>query len=71
MNEMKRKCQEKSTCGVHVFTFMISLIKVKRKAKISNRYNQVQHLTRDTIWESDKIHENITHKGANGLALSQ
>ena len=28
--------------------------KVKKKAKIRNRYNQVPHLTRDTIWESDK-----------------
>ena len=27
---------------------------VKKKAKIKNRYNQVPHLTRDTIWESDK-----------------
>ena len=27
---------------------------VKKKAKIRNRYNQVPHLTRDTIWESDK-----------------
>ena len=29
-------------------------LEVKKKAKIRNRYNQVQHLTRDTIWESDK-----------------
>ena len=28
--------------------------KSKKKAKIRNRYNQVQHLTRDTLWESDK-----------------
>ena len=25
-----------------------------KKAKIRNRYNQVPHLTRDTIWESGK-----------------
>ena len=25
-----------------------------KKANIKNRYNQVQHLTQDTIWESDK-----------------
>ena len=31
------------------------LFKIKvKKAKIRNRYNQVPHLTRDTIWESDK-----------------
>ena len=29
-------------------------LKVKKKAKIRNRYNQVTHLTRDTIWKSDK-----------------
>ena len=27
--------------------------KVKKKAKVRNRYNQVPHLTRDTIWKSD------------------
>ena len=30
------------------------LKKVKRKAILRNRYNQVPHLTQDTIWESDK-----------------
>ena len=28
--------------------------KVSEKAKIRNRYNQVPHLTQDTIWKSDK-----------------
>ena len=28
--------------------------KVKKKANIRYRYNQVQNLTRSTIWESDK-----------------
>ena len=28
--------------------------KVREKANISNRYNQVPHLTQDTIWECDK-----------------
>ena len=27
--------------------------KVKTKAKIRNPYNQITHLTQDTIWESD------------------
>ena len=30
------------------------LLKVRKGAKISNRYNQVPHLTQDTTWESDK-----------------
>ena len=28
--------------------------KVRKVAKIRNRYNQVPHLTQDTTWESDK-----------------
>ena len=31
------------------------LHKVRKKAKIRNRCNQVSHLTQDTTWESDKI----------------
>ena len=26
----------------------------RKKARIRNRYNQVLHMTQDTIWESDK-----------------
>ena len=29
--------------------------KVRKAAKIRNRYNQVTQLTQDTTWESDKI----------------
>ena len=29
-------------------------IKVRKAAKIRNRYNKVPHLTQDTTWESDK-----------------
>ena len=28
-------------------------VKVRKKAKIRNKYNQISHLTKDTIWESD------------------
>ena len=28
---------------------------VQKRAKISNRYNQVPHLTQDTTWESNKL----------------
>ena len=28
--------------------------KIRKAAKIQNRYNQVPHLTQDTTWESDK-----------------
>ena len=31
-----------------------TLSKAGEKAKIRNRYNQIPHLTQDTIWESDK-----------------
>ena len=29
-------------------------IKIRKKVTISNRYNQVPHLTQATTWESDK-----------------
>ena len=45
---------------IHAIELIYFLIKVKKKAQIRNRYNQVPHLTRDTIWESDKTHRNIT-----------
>ena len=37
-------------------------IKVKKQETIRNRYNQVPHLTRYTIWESDKTYGHITPK---------
>ena len=45
--------------------------KVRKKAKTRNRYNQVPHLTQDTVWESDKNTGNITYKRAKRSALSQ
>ena len=51
-------------------TFLLR-IKVRKKAKIRNRYNDIPHLTQDTIWESDKTQENITYKRAKRPALSQ
>ena len=41
----------KKTCGSSSATKFV--VKVK-KANIKNQRNQVPHLTRDTIWESDK-----------------
>ena len=46
-------------------------LKVKQRAKTRNQYNQVPQLTRDIIWESDKIQENTTYKRAKRSALSQ
>ena len=37
-------------------------IKVKKEAKIRKGYNQVPHLTQDTIWDSNKNTVNITNK---------
>ena len=47
----------------------LSLVKVRKKAKFRNRYNQVPHLTQETTWESGKAQENTTHKRAKGLAM--
>ena len=35
--------------------------KVRKVAKIRNRYNQVPHMTQDTTWESDKTQLNNTN----------
>ena len=35
---------------------------VRKKAKISNQYNQAPHQTQDTIWESDKNTRKHTHE---------
>ena len=35
------------------FLFLFGM-KVRKKAKIRNRYNQVPHLTKGTVWENDK-----------------
>ena len=40
--------------------------KVRKAAKIRNRYNQVPHLTQDTTWESVKTQLNITIKSQKG-----
>ena len=47
--------------------------KVKKKAKVRNRYNQVPHKTQDTVWygKVTKMQENITYKGAKRSALSK
>ena len=37
-------------------------VKVRKTTKIRKRYNQVPHLTQDTIWESNKNTINITNK---------
>ena len=36
--------------------------KVRKIARIRNRYNQVSHISQDTKWESNKITINITNK---------
>ena len=36
--------------------------KVRKTARIRNRYNQVPHLSQDTKWESNKITINISNK---------
>ena len=36
------------------FSLLQNIIKVRKRAKIKNRYNQVPHLIQETMWESDK-----------------
>ena len=37
-------------------------MKVRKTARIRNRYNQVPHLSQDAKWESNKFTINITNK---------
>ena len=50
---------------------MISALQSKENDKDQESINQLQHMTQDTTWESDKTQENITYKNANRLALFQ
>ena len=61
----------KNTLQNIVMEFMGGMVKLGREAKIKNRYNQVTHLTRNAIWESDKTQENTTLKRAKRSAISQ
>ena len=38
------------------------LRKVRKTARIKNRYNQEPHMSQDTKWDSNKITINITNK---------
>ena len=44
--------------------------KVRKNAKIGNRYNQVPHQNQDIEWESDEKQENITHRRDKNSSLS-
>ena len=45
-------------------------ITVRKKAKIWNQYNQVPHLTQDTVWKSDKKHKKTSQtRGPWGQAF--
>ena len=37
-------------------------MKVRKAAKLRNWYNQVQQMTKENTWESDKTQLNITNK---------
>ena len=39
-----------------------TVLKVRKTAKITKRYNQAPHLTQDTTWESNKTTINIINK---------
>ena len=53
--------------GAHRF----KLFKVRKNAKIRNRFSQVPYLTQDTVWESDKTQQHATYRRAKKTALSQ
>ena len=46
-------------------------VMVRKAAKTRKRYNHIPHLTWNTIWESEKTHENITYIRPKRSTLSQ
>ena len=44
--------------------------KVRKVAKIRNRYNHVAHLTQDTTWENDKNTSKHTNKSQDDQEVS-
>ena len=54
---LSTKQTNKQTNGVY-----INNVKVRKKARVSNRYNQVSTLSTDTTWENYEITINATGK---------
>ena len=51
--KMNQMLTIKASITINVcFVFYCNVLKVSKEAKIRNRYNQVPHLTQDTIRES-------------------
>ena len=52
---------------------LYSCLKVRKRAKIRKRYNQVPYLTQDTTWESNKntinINKHENHVGVDKVTL--
>ena len=44
------------------------IVKVRKKAKIRNQYNQLPHLTQDTTWENDKNTRKHHTKESQGVS---
>ena len=42
-------------CLLMEISFCLKMVKVRKRAKIRNRYNKVPHLIPDITWESDKL----------------
>ena len=65
-------CSETSFGRISWSKWMLLVnLKEWKKAKISNQYNEVPHLIRDTIWEETKEQGNITDYRAKRLAPSR
>ena len=50
---------------------IIEVVKVRKKTTTRKQYNQVPHLTHNTVCESDRTHKNITQKRAKRSTFSQ
>ena len=71
---MKRRSNKDKDSTVHTIEYRSNrnqTVKVRKKARIRNQYNQAPHLTQDTTQESDKTQYNTTYKRAKRLVLSK
>ena len=51
-------CSSMDDVNVSMFHVSDMCLQSRKGGKIWNRYNQVPHLTQDTVWESDKYKKN-------------
>ena len=60
---LDRECQRRWPYGADALNGLRIACDMQQriKAQIRNQYNQVPHLTQDTIWENEQQHKKTSH----------